>query len=368
MLDQRTGLRADPPIKLMEVYRTSGGNLVAADGYLIVAQSDALVVFCQNSRLIERYRDEIARAPDQAGTYYRLARAAEAVGRDELALESYEQAALKAGTPRRSTGSTLADTARDHQFRLLARIADVARRAKRYDEAASGLEAAARISRSDTDRLRARLLLAEVQLEAGRPVDSVEILEQVLTDERLRGLTVGSEDGHRAIRADLLIADRLASIVRQRGREVYAQFDRRASELFQRGRQEQDPRLLDEVSRIYPVSDVVPDALLALGESTRRPAGMGPASQAYKRLLALAPRRTRPVRGPSGGWHTRMPRRTSWSRHATLIFNSSSGIPRSGSTPRGRRRRSPTSWRPSSPGPPWPRSPPIAPGRPCRSP
>ena len=111
-----------------------------------------------------------------------------------------------------------------------------------------------RISRSDSDRLRARLLLAEVQLEAGRPVDSVEILEQVLADERLRGLTVGSEDGHRAIRADLLIADRLASIVRQRGREVYAKFDHRASELFERGRQEQDPRLLDEVSRIYPVA------------------------------------------------------------------------------------------------------------------
>ncbi len=288
VLDQRTGLRADPPIKLMEAYRTSGGNLVAADGYLIVAQSDALVVFCQNSRLIERYRDEIARAPDQAGTYYRLARAAEAVGRDKLALESYEQAALKAHDSETVDGVALADTSRDHQFRLLARIADVARRAKRYDEAASGLEAAARISRSDTDRLRARLLLAEVQLEAGRPVDSVEILEQVLTDERLRGLTVGSEDGHRAIRADLLIADRLASIVRQRGREVYAKFDHRASELYQRGRQEQDPRLLDDVSRIYPVSHVVPDALLALGEVHETAGRMGPASQAYKRLLALA--------------------------------------------------------------------------------
>ena len=92
VLDQRTGLRPIRRSSSMEAFRTSGGNLVAADGYLIVAQSDALVVFCQNSRLIERYRDEIARAPDQAGTYYRLARAAEAVGRDKLALESYEQA------------------------------------------------------------------------------------------------------------------------------------------------------------------------------------------------------------------------------------------------------------------------------------
>ena len=40
-----------------------GGNLVAGDGYLIVAQADGIVVFCQNSRLIERYQNEIARAP-----------------------------------------------------------------------------------------------------------------------------------------------------------------------------------------------------------------------------------------------------------------------------------------------------------------
>ena len=103
ILDQGSGLRAEPPIKLMEIYHTTGGNLVAGDGYLIVAQPDALVVFCQNSRLIERYRDEIARNPDQAATHYRLARAAEAVGQDQLALESYEQAARTSRRPRRST-------------------------------------------------------------------------------------------------------------------------------------------------------------------------------------------------------------------------------------------------------------------------
>ena len=91
VLDQRTGLRAEPPIKLLETYHTKGGNLVAGDGYLIVAQADGLVVFCQNSRLIERYRDEIVRAPDQAANYFRLARAAEAIGRDELALEMYRR-------------------------------------------------------------------------------------------------------------------------------------------------------------------------------------------------------------------------------------------------------------------------------------
>ena len=88
VLDQRTGLRADPPIKLLENYHTKGGNLVAGDGYLIVAQADGLVVFCQNSRLMERYRQQITLAPDDAANYFRLARAAEAVGDLAAALEN----------------------------------------------------------------------------------------------------------------------------------------------------------------------------------------------------------------------------------------------------------------------------------------
>ena len=130
ILDQGTGLRAEPPIKLMEIYRTTGGNLVAGDGYLIVAQPDALVVFCQNSRLIERYRDELARNPNQAAIHYRLARAAEAIGRDQLALESYDQANHRARPEETIDGVPLGEAARDHEFRLLLRLAAAARAGK----------------------------------------------------------------------------------------------------------------------------------------------------------------------------------------------------------------------------------------------
>src|SRR5260370_40435567 len=57
VLDQASGLRAEPPIKLKENFQTTGGNLAVGDGFLIVAQANSLVVFCQNRRLIERYRD-----------------------------------------------------------------------------------------------------------------------------------------------------------------------------------------------------------------------------------------------------------------------------------------------------------------------
>ncbi len=89
VLDQRTGLPpAEPPIKLLEAFHAKPGNLVAGDGYLIVAGFDGLAVFCQNSRLIERYQQQIAMAPEDAANYFRLARAAESMGSDQVALEN----------------------------------------------------------------------------------------------------------------------------------------------------------------------------------------------------------------------------------------------------------------------------------------
>ena len=125
-------------------------------------------------------------------------------------------------------------------------------------------------------------------MRAGRPPGAITILEQVLTDDRLRGLTVSTADGHRAIRADLLIADRLAEIVKERGRPVYEASDRSARELFEKGCRDQDPRLLEEVSRFFPVAEVVPEALLELGRIHQTAGRRAAATRAYKRLLTLA--------------------------------------------------------------------------------
>ncbi|MGE5754275.1 MAG: PQQ-binding-like beta-propeller repeat protein [Planctomycetaceae bacterium] len=292
ILDQASGLRTDPPIKLQETFLTTGGNLAVGDGYLIIAQHDKLVVFCQNSRLIQRYRDAIAHAPEQASNYYRLARAAEATGRDELALGSLELALRKARPSEMIDGLPLADAARDHEYRLLVKLGKQAVADKDWDQAARRFEAASALARSDRDRLAARLVLAEIQRDRGAPGRAVATLQRLLLDDRLRALSVDAADGHRTIRADLLIADRLAEIVRQHGRALYADFDREARGLLERGRAEKDPRLLEEVGRSYPVAQVVPEALLALGqlsEAARRP---GEAAHAYKRLLAGAPNDT----------------------------------------------------------------------------
>jgi outer membrane protein assembly factor BamB len=288
VLDQRSGLRAEPPIRLQETYHTKGGNLAAGDGYLIVAQTDGLVVFCQNSRLIERYRDAIARAPKDAVNYFRLAKAAEALGRDQDALDAYRDAARWARSNETIDGIPLGSTTRDHLFRLLVRLAGESRRARRWQESVDRLESAFEAARSDPERLQSQLLLVDILTEADRVRDAVAICERVLGDDRLRPLAVVTPDGHRTIRADLFITDRLHTIVHTHGRSVYASYDQEAAEMFERGKKEQDSRTLDLVCRRYPVAQIVPEALSELGSIYEASGRMIEATQVYKRLLSLA--------------------------------------------------------------------------------
>ena len=288
VLNQRSGLLAEPPVKLKETYRTDGGNLAAGDGYLVVAQADGLVVFCQNSRLIDRYREEIARAPDRASNYYRLARAAEAIGREAMAVESYRTAIARASPDETIGGISLAGAARDHLFRMLVRQAVRMRGEQRWEPAVRQLESAAGYARTDAERLESRLLLSDIQLDAGRPREAVAALEQVLLDPRLRPLPVAADDGRRTVRADLMVADRLATIVGRHGRACYAAYDRQAAALLERGRKERDPHVLAEVCRDYPVATVVSDALGELGGLYEASGRLAEAAYTYKRLLAAA--------------------------------------------------------------------------------
>ena len=288
ILDQATGFPSDrQPIRLQELFGSPGGNLAVGDGYLIVAQPDALIAFCQNSRLIERYRNEIARSPDRAEPYFRLARVAEAVGEDAIALASLDSALSRVRPGDDVDGRSLADAAREQQYRLLLKMAGAAVDAGRWAEAIAHLEHAAREGRSDRDRLAALFRLADAQARGGEPRAAVATYQGLLADPRLRALSLVA-DAHLTVRADLLIADRLAALVRDSGRLVYEGFDRKAEVLLERGRRDRDVRLLEEVGRMYPVARSAPAALRELGRVWLARDRPSDAAHAFKRLLAQA--------------------------------------------------------------------------------
>lgn len=294
ILDQATGLKSSREPIPLKAFGMNGGNLAVGDGYLIVAGTDttgahALAVFCQNRRLIERYREEIARNPEQAGTYIRLARVAEATEQDEVALSALTEAIRRARPLESFDGQPLAEVASAGRYRLLMRLASRAAAAKHWADAAHRFALADKASPIDKDRLAAKLRLAEARAEGGAAGAAVDTLQAVLTEPRLRTLTVEADPGKaRTVRADLLVTDRLADLLNAHGRDLYATYDARARDLLARGRRDKDPHLLEEVGRGYPVAEAAPDALLALAElhAGRRPAE---AARVYKRLLAHAP-------------------------------------------------------------------------------
>ena len=238
------------------------------DGYLVVANENSLVVFCQNSRLIERYRQEIAKSPDRAENYVLLARVAEATGQDEEALKALDSAIAKARPAEVLEGQPLVEAAKGRRYKLLMKLGDQLAAGKHWPDAAARFALAADTSLADRDRLAARMKLAEAQDQAGDSTTAVATLQAILFDERLRHLNVAADE-RRTVRADLLIADRLHTLLKNRGRALYATFDRQARDLYDEGVETKDPRALEAVGLSYPVAEVVPDSLLALGALQR---------------------------------------------------------------------------------------------------
>ncbi len=220
--------------------------------------------------------------------YVRLARVAEATGQDELALASLEQAISRAKPSETIDGLALPELAKDQRFRLLMRLGEKAADDGEWATAASRFAAAAEATSLDRDELNAKLRLAEAQDRAGTPDRAVATLQGLLGMERLRRRNVAA-DPRRTVRADLLIAERLAKLLDLRGRELYAPYEEKARALLDQGLQESDPRLLEAVVRSYPVAQVVPEALLSLGRLEAREDRHAEAARAFRQLLALAP-------------------------------------------------------------------------------
>jgi outer membrane protein assembly factor BamB len=285
IVDPATGLEhPSGPIKLEEAFGTGGGNLALGDGYLVVAQPDGLAVFCQNRRLIERYREVIAASPDRAAGYVRLARVAESTGQDLEALDALDSAITRARPAESLDGEPLLDTAHAQRYRLAMRLAraDLARSA--WDDAAQRFQIAADSARTDRDRLAAHLERADALVHGDDPESAVALYQQLLADERLARVDAAAGP-ERSLRADRLVADRLAQLVRSQGPDLYAPYDRRARDLLDRATEADDPHLLDELVRSYPAAAVVPDALLARAAIDERQGRHADAGHAYQQLL-----------------------------------------------------------------------------------
>lgn len=285
VLDQRAGRPTDrPPIELRAVFGCGGGNLVAGDGYLVIAEKDHLRVFCKPSRMIRYYEDRIAADPDDASNYYRLARTASALGDELLALESLDRSIERAGPGDRIDGRRLAEAAGAHRYEILTRLAGRLLEEGDAVGAVDRLEQAAASAPGSREWLSSRLALADATAASGDTPGAVHVLQGLLDRPEARELDLPADD-RRNLRAELLIVDRLRTLIGASGAEVYERHEEEAADMLRRGLDARDSRLLAEVARIYPVSASAPEALAAIGEMAEQDEDWADAAGAYHRLV-----------------------------------------------------------------------------------
>ncbi|MEW4567881.1 PQQ-binding-like beta-propeller repeat protein [Tautonia sp. JC769] len=288
ILDQVSGRPTDrPPVALREAFGCGGGNLVAGDGYLLIAERDQLRVFCKPTRMLRYYRERIAREPEKADLHYRLARTAEALGQDEEALESLDRATALASPSERIDGRRLVDAALAERFKIHMKLAARSSNEGEPGEATRSLEEAIAAAPDDRSRIEAELELADARHAAGDSAGAVEVLQAALSRPEVRQIDLPADE-HRSLRAELLLVDRLRWLLQESGPERYARFEDEAEALFRQGREDDDLRQLGEVIRRYPVSRHVPEALEAIGHLSEQREDWSEAARAYHQLLVSA--------------------------------------------------------------------------------
>lgn len=177
---QRSG-RPERTIPISAKYADlTGGNLLMADGYLLIATSDALVAFSQYSRLQDRLENEITLHPSAALPRYELACCYESLGKWPAAMEAYRQAIALADDYEQYEGQPLARVAARRLHELL--VADSQRLAaeERWDDALRRLGEAALAAPDVAGSLQAQLMMADVWLSAGRAPEGVRGYQAIL--------------------------------------------------------------------------------------------------------------------------------------------------------------------------------------------
>lgn len=272
-------------IPLIQQHGETGGNLLVANGYLLIAQEKALVAFSQYSRLFDRYEKEIAARPNDAEAHFHFARAAEATERWELAARSYRRAKELASAEQQIDGSPLSELAASRLYHLLVNQAEASAEQHDWDRAVQLYQDAARDAPGPSQRLSALMRTAEVWGRAEKPSDAVAAYQAVLAEPGLRSERIAVSDTLR-LRCDLLVAERIADLIKEHGRGVYAAFDEQATEQLARiADHEDDPAALEETVARYPNAEVASQVLVRLAglyQKERRPEQ---AARVYGRLL-----------------------------------------------------------------------------------
>jgi outer membrane protein assembly factor BamB len=279
---QKDGRQPDDPSLL---HGLPSGNLVYADGCLVVTDRQILSVFVPSAFDLDARERQARDHPDSAGALLALARAEADAGRTDQALASAVRAEGLAVVLAPGRGRHFVTEARRLRHALLLKAARAAAEEKRWADAEAALKQAAGPEFPPEAQLLALLRTAALREEAGDFPGAVAAWQAILSAGPLRGRPVYDNDTPAT--AGAVAAARIAALKAKHGDAVYAPFEKEARALWEGATEKGRATLAERLAEAYPNAAVTRTALLEsarLAEESHRP---GAAASACRRLLRL---------------------------------------------------------------------------------
>lgn len=234
-----------------------GGNVLVRDDVVVVAGADRVTGYAPKDEAYARLRARIAAAPNEPLPLLDFAEVAFRVGDRDLAIELMDRAVNVGGGFARIVDPLV----RDRLFRDFIHFGDKAL-TEDIPDAALALrlyEQAAQCPPDAEAHVIYRLRLAEALTLSDRFADAIEQYQQIIADIGLRKrLTVPPDPKETEPTPAGEWAERQIDILlKQRGREPYARFERTAQNMLEAGLERRD---LDAIERVI---DTYPNALAA---------------------------------------------------------------------------------------------------------
>jgi outer membrane protein assembly factor BamB len=303
VLEQTTGEPVDDAAAPFNyVANEIRGNLVAAHGCLIVADTERLTAFIPARQFLEQRREESKATPESAASRVRLAVAEADAGQHVAALKDLSQLEKDASAEDRFAGVPIRTLARSLRQDVLRARAETDRAAGNAAAAAAALTRAAGPEFAFDDRVSALTARAFLWEQAAQPEQAVAAWQDLLAacaGERAQA-GAGFPARAQASRHAHDAARHIDRLLREHGRKLYEPIERQAQALLDKA--DNVPDRFEEVAARYPNSEA---ALSALGLVARSSEGTAYATHAYRRKLARAT--TRPGRAPLlvrlGDWY-----------------------------------------------------------------
>jgi len=285
VLDTRTGKPTGP-----QSFTLSGkvGDLLVAGDYLLSITPTEVTAYCQYSKIIERYRKEIAELGDSPLRRLQLARLAQKGGDMKLAIDNYERGyALTGESVLPGDKETRRDIAEAYH-RLLITLGGKRAGASEWEIAQKRFERASQIAPGARTLLESLVGLGAVLAGKGELTASVDVYQRILVRDDLRDLSFQNRASV-TVPAGILVANRIHQLIGKGGREIYATYDAAAAKLLAAARLTPDPRGLKVLLAKYPNARSTGQAMKLLALRHTAAKDYDAAARVYRHFLVQHP-------------------------------------------------------------------------------